>query len=54
MRVKCNKRRHTEAETYEFDMPVEKAEEMEGREPGKYPDCGAPLLIHMTRVKQLQ
>jgi hypothetical protein len=54
MRVKCKRCGNTEDETYEFDMPVEKAEPMEGREPGKCPECGASLLIHLKRVKQLQ
>jgi hypothetical protein len=54
MRVNCAQCGHTEDETYEFDMLVGKAEPMEERAPGKCPECGAPIRIHLRRVKALQ
>jgi DNA-directed RNA polymerase subunit RPC12/RpoP len=50
MRVECKRCGHTESETYELDMPVDKAQPLEGREPGQCPECGAKLRIHLKRV----
>lgn len=54
MRVECPECGHHEDETYEFDMPISKAQPMEGHEPGKCPECGAPVRIHLRRTQHLQ
>lgn len=43
MRVECGSCGHTEDETYEFDMPFAKSQPMEAYEPGKCPQCSAPI-----------
>jgi endogenous inhibitor of DNA gyrase (YacG/DUF329 family) len=54
MRVKCANCGHDEDQTYEFDMPIAEAQEMVERTPGKCPDCGAPVSIHLGRKQQMQ
>lgn len=54
MTVECAKCGHAEADRYEFDMPRAKAQPMESDEPGKCPDCGAPVQIHLKRTQQVQ
>ena len=54
MRVECASCGHTEDETYEFDMPFSKSQPMEASEPGKCPDCGAPIQMHLKRTQQRQ
>ena len=53
MHVEC-KCGHVEDETYEFDMPFKKAQAMEANEPGKCPECGEPVQIHLKRWQQRQ
>ena len=53
MRVKCGCG-HAEDETYEFDMPITKAQPMEAYEPGKCLECGAPIQMHLKRTQQMQ
>lgn len=54
MHVECAKCGHTEDETYEFDMPFSKSQPMEADEPGKWPECGAPIQMHLKRTQQRQ
>ena len=37
-----------------FDMPRAKAQPMEASEPGKCPECGAPIQMHRKRTQQMQ
>lgn len=52
--VKCDRCGYGLDELYQFRTSVEEAEPKEGCEPGKCPQCGAKLLIHLKREKQLQ
>jgi len=54
MQVDCAKCGHTEDETYEFDMPFTKSQPMEACEPGKCPECGTQVQIHLKRTQQRQ
>ena len=54
LRVECARCGHTEDDTFEFDVPFTKSQPMEGEEPGKCPECGAPILMHLTRTQQRQ
>jgi DNA-directed RNA polymerase subunit RPC12/RpoP len=54
MQVKCPGCGHTEDETYEFSVPFSKSQAMEAYEPGKCPDCGAPIQMHLKRTQQRQ
>ncbi len=49
MRVECARCGHTEDETYGFGMPLAKAQPMEAHEPGKCPECGATVQMHLKR-----
>jgi endogenous inhibitor of DNA gyrase (YacG/DUF329 family) len=53
MQVECARCRHTEDETYEFDMPFAKSQPMEAYEPGKCPKCGANVRIYLRRAQQV-
>ena len=48
MRVECARYGHAEDETYEFDLPLAKAQPMEAYEPGKRPECGAQIHMHLN------
>jgi hypothetical protein len=52
MRVTCECG-HSEDETYEFDMPIAKAQPFEDRVPGKCPDCGGPVRIYLCRTQEM-
>ena len=54
MRVECARCGHAEDETYEFDVPLAKAQPMEGYEPGKCPECGASIYMQVKRWQQRQ
>ena len=54
MRVECARCRHTEDETFEFDMPFAKSQPMEAYEPGKCSECGGPIHMHLKRTQQRQ
>jgi hypothetical protein len=54
VRVECGSCGHTENETYEFDMPFAKSQPMEAYEPGKCPECSAPIQMHLKRTQQRQ
>ena len=54
MHVECDRCGHTEDETYEFAMPFAKSQPMEAYEPGKCPECGAPIQMHLKRTQQRQ
>ena len=54
MRVECARGGHSEDDTYEFDLPLRKAQPMEAYEPGKCPECKAPVLMHLKRTQQRQ
>ena len=54
MRVECARCGHVADDTYEFDMPFANAQAMEAHEPGKRPECKAPVLMHLTRTQQRQ
>ena len=41
-------------ETYDFDMPFAKAQPMEAYKPGKCPESGAPIQMHLKRTRQRQ
>ena len=47
MRVECPRCGHAEDDTYEFDLPLAKAQPMEAYEPGKCPKCGALIQMHL-------
>jgi ribosomal protein S27AE len=53
-RVECGSGGHTEDETYEFDRPFANSQPMEAYEPGKCPDCGAAIQMHLKRTQQRQ
>jgi len=53
-RVECAKCGHTEDDTYEFYLPFAKSQAMEVYEPGKCPDCGAVIQMHLKRTLQRQ
>ncbi len=52
MRVTCGCG-HVEDESYEFDMPADKAQPMEAVEPGTCPKCHAPVRINLRRTSPL-
>jgi endogenous inhibitor of DNA gyrase (YacG/DUF329 family) len=54
MRVECARCGHTEDDTYEFDMPFAKSQPMEAYEPGKCPECGGPIHMHLKRTQRRQ
>jgi hypothetical protein len=54
MRVECAACGHAEDETYEFDLPLGKAQPMEAYEPGKCLECGASVQMHLKRTQQVQ
>ena len=54
MRVECARCGHQEDETYEFDVPLAKAQPMQAYEPGKCPECKAPITMHLKRTQQGQ
>lgn len=54
MRVECAKCGYVEDDTYEFDMPIAKAQPREEYEPGECPECGAPVQIYLRRTQQMQ
>ena len=54
MHVECAKCGHTEDETYEFDMPFARSQQEEKDEPGKCPECGEPVHIHLKRMQRRQ
>jgi len=54
MRVDCAACGHHEDDTYEFDMPLAKSQPTETSEPGKCPDCGAPVQIQLKRTQRRQ
>ena len=54
MRVECATCGHTEDDTYEYELPFRKAQPMEAYEPGKCPECGAPIKMHLKRTQQRQ
>ena len=54
MQVECAMCGYAEDDTYEFDMPFTKSHPMEADEPGKCPDCGAPIEMHLKRTQQRQ
>ena len=54
MRVECDRCRHHEDETYEFDLPLAKAQPMEAYEHGKCLECGAPILMHLKHWRHVQ
>ena len=45
---------HTEDEPYEFDIPFTESQPIEAYEPGKCPECGAPIHMHLRRTQQRQ
>jgi ribosomal protein S27AE len=53
MRVECARCGHAEDETYEFDLPLAKAQPMEAYEPGKCSECGASVQVHLKRWQQV-
>lgn len=54
MRVECGKCGHTENDTYEFAMPLAKAQPMEAYEPARCPECGAAVKMHLVRTQRVQ
>ena len=54
MLVECARCGHTADETYEFDMPFAKSRPMEAYDPGKCPECGGPIEMHLKRSQQRQ
>jgi endogenous inhibitor of DNA gyrase (YacG/DUF329 family) len=54
MRVECARCGHHEVATYKFDMPLANAQPMEAYEPGKCPECGAPVQMYLKRTQPVQ
>jgi len=54
MHLECARCGHTEDETYEFHVPFAKSGPMEKYEPGKCPECRAPIQMHLKRTQQRQ
>jgi hypothetical protein len=54
MRVECARWGHHEVATYKFDMPLANAQPMEAYEPGKCPECGAPVQMYLKRTQPVQ
>ena len=54
MRVECARCGHFEDDTYEFELPLAESEPMEEYVAGKWPDCGAPVQMHLKRTQQVQ
>jgi len=52
MRVECARCGHAEDDTYEFDLPLTKAQPMEAYELGKCAECGASVQMHLKRTNQ--
>jgi hypothetical protein len=46
----CARCGHSEDDTYEFDLPLAKAQPREEYVPGKCPVCGAPVQMHLKRT----
>jgi hypothetical protein len=42
---------HSENDTYEFDLPLTKAQPMEAYEPGKCLECGTSVQMHPERTQ---
>jgi DNA-directed RNA polymerase subunit RPC12/RpoP len=49
MRVRCASCGHSEDDSYQFDVPLRKAQPMEAYAPGKCSECGAPVQMHLKR-----
>jgi hypothetical protein len=43
---------HTEDQIFEFTVPFAKSQAIEACEPGKCPECGAPIHMHLKRTQQ--
>ncbi|HEY4448745.1 MAG TPA: hypothetical protein VGN03_09110 [Steroidobacteraceae bacterium] len=54
MRVECARCGHAEDDMYEFDMPRAESEPMEEYVPGKCPERGSPIHMHLKRTQQVQ
>jgi hypothetical protein len=54
MRVELARCGHAEDDTYEFDLPIAKAQPMEAYEPGKCLECGALVSMQLKRTQQVQ
>ena len=53
-RVECARCGHAEDDTYEFSLPLAKAQPTEAYEPGKCPKCRAPIHMHLKRTQRRQ
>ena len=53
MRVDCSRCGHHEDDTYEFDLPYKDATPIEGFEPGKCPNCEAPVEMDLSRTPEV-
>ena len=54
VRVECARCGHAEDESYECDMPRAKVQPREESMPGRCPECGAPMHMHLRRTQQRQ
>jgi hypothetical protein len=54
MRVEYDRCGHAEDDTYEFDLPLAKAQPREAHEAGKCLKCKAPVLMHLKRTQRAQ
>lgn len=54
MHIECVRCGHTEDDTHELEMPVAKSQAMEAYEPGKCPECGGPIQMHLKRSQRRQ
>jgi ribosomal protein S27AE len=54
MRVECARCGHAEDDTFEFDMSCDNSEPMAEAVPGKCPECGARVVMHLSRTQQVQ
>lgn len=54
MRVECGRCGHMVDETYEFDMPLAKAQAMETYLPGRCEECDARVQMYLKRTQQRQ
>jgi len=54
LHVECARCGHTEDESCEFDVPLDKSRPVEKYGSGTCPKCAAPILMHLKRTLQQQ
>jgi ribosomal protein S27AE len=54
MHTECARCGHSEDDTYEFNLPLTKAQPMAAYEPGKCLECGTSVQMHPERTQLRQ